>query len=198
MAEEEVLGEEEATATEEEESSSDGGGGLFDFSGGLMDSLAVKLLAGAIVLIAIILIVIGITNYVMEAWMVSSQPGKESEVSTSGPERRTRDPYATFEMENDFIVSKENPRTSRKKTLKLHIFLAFNPESGASELKTELAARKPQIRDQIYSILGSKSYERLSYEYQQELKDEIVSEVNKLLRTDYRVQEVFFSEFVVQ
>ena len=54
MAEEEVLGEEEATATEEEESSSDGGGGLFDFSGGLMDSLAVKLLAGAIVLIAII------------------------------------------------------------------------------------------------------------------------------------------------
>ena len=198
MPEEEILGEEEATAADEEEESAGGGGGLLDLGGMGMDSMAVKILLGAIVIVAIIVVVIFITNYVLEAWMVGTQPRDDSDVSETTPDRRTRDPYATMELAQDFIISKENPRTGRTRTMKVRIFLAFNPGRGVGALRSELDARMPQIRDRIYGILGRKSYEELDYAYKQELQDEIVSEINRLLTTDYRIQEVFFSEFVIQ
>ncbi len=198
MAEEEVLGEEEATAEEESTEESEGGGlgSLLDFGGGMMDSMVVKLLTGAIVLVAIVLIVIGVSHYMMEALLVGTTPGREDpEVDTAQP-TAGREPMETMELEGDFMVAKENPRTNRMRTIKITIHLGFR--DGASALRAELQSRMPQIRDRIYSILGSKSYEELDYENLPDLKDDIRTEINTLLVSEYRVQEVFFSDLMIQ
>ncbi|MGM0380896.1 MAG: flagellar basal body-associated FliL family protein [bacterium] len=199
MPEEEVLGEEEATAEETGEQEADGGGagGLLDFSDGLMDSLAVKLLTGAIVLVAIVLIVIGVSHYMMESMLTGTSPQQESggEVESEEP-GGGREPMNTMKLENDFMISKENPRTNRMRTLKITIHLGFR--EGAGALTSELEERMPQIRDRIYSILGNKSFEELNYENMSSLKDEIRTEINTLLVSEYRVQEVFFSELMIQ
>ncbi len=199
MPEEEVLGEEEATTEEETTDESGGGGigGLLDFSGGMMDSLVVKILTGAIVLVAIVLIVIGVSHYMMEALLVGTTPGPDNgDVETAEP-AAGREPMATMELEGDFIISKENPRTNRMRTMQITIHLGFR-RAGASALRSELQDRMPQVRDRIYSILGAKSYEELGYENLPELKDEIRTEINTLLVSEYRVQEVFFSDLMIQ
>lgn len=198
--EEEVLGEEEATA-EEEESGGGGGGGLgdlLDFSGGVMDSMVVKLLVGSIVLVAIILVVIGITNWTLQNIMEPTKPGSsEEEVSASESSGDQSDPLKTLNLENDFIITKQQPRSGRMHTVKVHIQLAFGSD-GASEISGELQKRLPQIRDRIYGILGSKEIEELSYRNKQKLQDELRVEINKLLMTSYRVQDIYFTDFVIQ
>ncbi len=194
--EEEVLSEEEATAEEEE-----GGGGLgdlLDFSGGLMDSLVIKILIGAIVLVAIVLIVVGITNWTLKNIMKPTKPGSEDKkVSASEASGGPSEPLQTMNLTKDFIITKQNPRSGRMHTVKIHIYLAFGSE-GAGDLRSELKARKPEIRDRIFGILGSKEIEKLTYRNKQNLQDELRAELNKLLSTNYRIQDVYFTDFVIQ
>jgi len=58
--------------------------------------------------------------------------------------------------------------------------------------------KKPLIRDIIIKVLSAKSYEEIStIRGKENLKDEIVTELNKIF-TDGRVENIFFTEFVIQ
>lgn len=194
MAEEEVLGEEEEIQEAEDEEAA--GGGLMDFTGGLMDSFIVKVLMGAIALVAVVLLVIFVTYWTTNTLWMGTQPSDQGEVSEQQPGALQHNPYQTFSFENDFIITKQDPRTGRTRTLKLSIVLAFNSENAGAQ--SELQKRKAQIRDLVYGVLGGMNVEELGYENKQAIQDKLVSEINKKLTGGNRIQDVYFSDYVFQ
>ncbi len=75
---------------------------------------------------------------------------------------------------------------------------SINLELGMEELATELDAKKPLIRDIIIKALSAKSYEEIStIAGKENLKDEIVANVNGVLK-DGKINNVFFTDFVIQ
>ncbi|MFB6344708.1 MAG: flagellar basal body-associated protein FliL [bacterium] len=194
MAEEEVLGEEEEL--QEEEGEEQEGGGMLDFTGGLMDSFVVKILMGAIALVAVVLLVVFVTYWTTNTLWMGTQPGKEQEVAEEQPGALQHNPYQTYSFENDFIITKQDPRTGRTRTLKVAIVLAFNDENAA--VKGELKKRKAQIRDLIYGLLGQMNIEQLGYSNKQKIQDKLVSEINKKLTSGNRIQDIYFSNYVFQ
>ena len=74
----------------------------------------------------------------------------------------------------------------------------MNLEMSVPELATELDAKKPLIRDIIIKALSAKSYEEIStIAGKENLKDEIVSDINKVLK-DGKINNLFFTDFVIQ
>ncbi|MFB6354931.1 MAG: flagellar basal body-associated protein FliL [bacterium] len=197
MPEEEVLGEEDAVQEEVDDTGDDEGeggmGGLFSLEGGLNSTL-VQILLGTIGVVALVFIVIGAVWWTNSVMVSNTKPEEEKSVE----KKRTagQEPLKYFPLKNDFVITKQTP-SGRTRTLKASIYLAF-PADQASTVKSELKARKPQIRDLITGILGSKNVEELRYDNRQQLKDEIVNEVNKILTRGGRVQKVFFNEYVFQ
>lgn len=194
MAEEEVLGEEEPMEEEGEEEEGEGGG-MMDFAGGIFSSFVVKVLLGAIGLVAVVLMVVFITYWTSNTLLMGSQPDQEGEVSQKQPGNLQQNPMQTYELEGDFIITKQDPR-GRSRTLKLKIVLAFNSEN--SGVQGELKKREPQIRDLIYGELGSLRVEEMGYENKQEIQDRLVSEINKILTSGNRIQDVYFADYVFQ
>ena len=198
--EEEVLGEEEATTTEDEGGGGGGGfdlGGLFDFSGGLLDSFVIKILVGAIAVVAVVLIVVFVTNWTLENIMMGTDP----EAEAAEEEDVERDDVAAGPLEtmalDEFILTRRDPRSGRINTFQIEMYLAFNPE-GERALREELGQRRAQIRDKIYSILGARDVEELDYAYQDQIKDDLIVELNRLLQTRHRIQDIYFTEYVIQ
>jgi len=71
-------------------------------------------------------------------------------------------------------------------------------ELSSAELGAELDEKMPMIRDDIISLLSSKSFEDISTEPgKRELKKAILERINRSLKGG-QVTRVFFTEFVVQ
>jgi len=74
----------------------------------------------------------------------------------------------------------------------------INLEMSVPELATELDSKKPLIRDIIIKALSAKSYEEIStIAGKENLKDEIVANLNTVLK-DGKINNVFFTDFVIQ
>ncbi len=79
-----------------------------------------------------------------------------------------------------------------------YLKLRVEMELSDPEAKTELAARQPQIRDAILSILTVKTYQDLQYlQGKNQLKQEIMTAVSKIV-TSGKVKQIYFTDFVVQ
>jgi flagellar basal body-associated protein FliL len=198
MPEEEVLGEDDATQEQDADDGTDeedeGGGGLLSFAGGL-NSTMVRIILGAIGVVALVFITIGVSYWTMQTWFLNSQPeqGNQQQQQDMGT---AQEPYQQFALEDDFIITKQMPGTGRPRTLKVSVVLAFNQENAP--VQQELDQRRAQIRDRIFQILGQKNAEELGYENMQGLKDELVNEINKMLTSQYRIQAVYFNNYVYQ
>ncbi|GAB6098888.1 flagellar basal body-associated FliL family protein [Halanaerocella petrolearia] len=71
-------------------------------------------------------------------------------------------------------------------------------ELSSEEVIKEIKNRKPQIRDNIISILRTKTYKEItSKKGTRNLRTEIMKQINKFLLKG-KVTNVFFTEFVVQ
>ncbi len=169
---------------------------LFDLSGNLFNSFVVKILIAAIVIVAIVLIAFFVTNWTLENIMRGTDPTLDRQEDEGRVDDRAAGPLRTLELEQ-FIITRQDPRTGRRHTFQLRMHLAYNPEAER-ELRPELENRMPQIRDRIYSILGRKEIDELDYRNQQALKDDLEVELNRLLQTSYRIQDIYFTEFVIQ
>jgi flagellar FliL protein len=91
-----------------------------------------------------------------------------------------------------FIVNLSSDGGSR------YLRTSINLELSGEEFQAEVDKKKPLIRDIIIRTLSAKSYEEIStIRGKESLKDEIVTELNKIF-TDGNVQNIFFTEFVVQ
>lgn len=99
---------------------------------------------------------------------------------------------ATFELE-PFIVNIYDGQDLRYLRVKVELEI-----SGGEEAKTELTARKAQLRDAILVLLSAKTL--LDVRDQQgknQLRQEIFSAMTKILPPG-KVQKVYFTDFVVQ
>jgi len=91
-----------------------------------------------------------------------------------------------------FIVNLASDGGSR------YLRCAVNLELSSEEFQAEVDKKKPLIRDIMIRVLSAKSYEEIStIRGKESLKDEMVNELNKIF-TDGTVENVFFTEFVVQ
>ncbi|HPS93719.1 MAG TPA: flagellar basal body-associated FliL family protein [Deltaproteobacteria bacterium] len=110
--------------------------------------------------------------------------GKESAqaASAAGP-MKALDP---------FIVNLSDADGSR------YLKAVMQLELDNAELDAEVTAKMPQVRDEILTLLSSKTYDDVStVEGKRILKREIMGSVNRYLTTGQVVQ-VYFSDFVVQ
>ncbi len=81
---------------------------------------------------------------------------------------------------------------------KRYLKVEMNLELGTEELGAELDSKTPVIRDTIIRLLSSKSLEEISTaKGKGKLKQQIVDQLNMRLR-DGQINNVFFTEFVVQ
>ncbi|HKK50463.1 MAG TPA: flagellar basal body-associated FliL family protein, partial [Myxococcota bacterium] len=71
-------------------------------------------------------------------------------------------------------------------------------EAGDAELKEEIDARLPQVRDALIVLLSSKQLSDITdFEGKALLKEDIRERVNDVLETG-SIRSVLFTEFVVQ
>jgi flagellar FliL protein len=93
---------------------------------------------------------------------------------------------------DQFIVNLYNEGSSR------YLKTTLNFELSSEELTAEMDSKKPLIRDIVIRTLSAKTYEEIStIKGKENLKDEIVTKVNQVL-TDGQVNNVFFTDFVIQ
>jgi flagellar FliL protein len=84
--------------------------------------------------------------------------------------------------------------TDKLRYLKIRI----NLESAEEKPNEEYDKRLPQLRDQILTVLSTKSQKDIvDSEGKKKLREEITNRVNQLL-TQFKIQTVYFSEFVIQ
>ena len=96
-----------------------------------------------------------------------------------------------YKME-PYLVNLMDPGVPRYLKITLHV------ESNQEKVSEEYDKRLPQLRDAILTILSSKNYnDIMSSEGKTSLREEIKAKMNQLL-VGLKVQNVYFTEFVVQ
>jgi len=96
-----------------------------------------------------------------------------------------------YKME-PFLVNLMDPGQLRYLKITLHV------ESNQEKPNEEYEKRLPQLRDAILIILSSKNYKDImDSEGKTSLREEIKTKMNQLL-VDLKVQNIYFTEFVVQ
>lgn len=102
-------------------------------------------------------------------------------------------PMEAYNFSDDFRVSTAD--TGEPRFIRLRLSLGF--ESGNPALSAELAQRTPQLRNLVNLILAGKTRDQLrSRQDQLELREEIKASINHIL-SEGRIQEVYFTEFIV-
>ena len=93
---------------------------------------------------------------------------------------------------DQFIVNLYNEGSSR------YLKSTINFELSMAELSIEMDTKKPLIRDIVIKTLSAKTYEEIStIRGKENLKDEIAMKVNQVL-SDGQVNNLFFTDFVIQ
>ena len=93
---------------------------------------------------------------------------------------------------DQFIVNLYNEGSSR------YLKSTINFELSMAELSVEMDSKKPLIRDIVIKTLSAKTYEEIStIRGKESLKDEIAMKVNQVL-SDGQVNNLFFTDFVIQ
>lgn len=96
-------------------------------------------------------------------------------------------------IEEPFVVNLADTDSARYLKVKIEL------EIPSEEVAPEIEKRLPQISDQIIMLLSSKTYEEVStVAGKQALKQAMLASINKGLKKDCQLLNVYFSEFVVQ
>ncbi|AKH76166.1 endoflagellar basal body-associated protein [Leptospira interrogans serovar Bratislava] len=102
-------------------------------------------------------------------------------------------PLANYNFTEEFRINTSDKGEAHFVKMKL----AFGIAKEDQTLSAELAERNAQMRDLINLIVGRKSKDELiNIEDQLDLREEIKAQVNHIL-TEGKIQEVYFTEFIV-
>ncbi len=136
------------------------------------------------------LLVMSVIAYYVAMFAASRQYKEVASIAVVRPPP----PLDTFELTEDFKVNTAD--TGETHFIKLRLSFGFEP--GNAGLATEIAARKPQLRNIINLILAGKKKEQLStVQDQLDLREEIKASVNHIM-SEGKISEVYFNEFIVQ
>ncbi|MBE8372933.1 flagellar basal body-associated FliL family protein [Leptospira borgpetersenii serovar Hardjo-bovis] len=102
-------------------------------------------------------------------------------------------PLANYNFTEEFRINTSDKGEAHFVKMKL----AFGIAKEDQTLSAELEERNAQMRDLINLIVGRKSKDELiNIEDQLDLREEIKAQVNHIL-TEGKIQEVYFTEFIV-
>ncbi|HDG97732.1 MAG TPA: flagellar basal body protein FliL [Desulfobacterales bacterium] len=146
-----------------------------------------------IILILLVFILAGGGFFAFKSGMLYKFLGKgEKEAAAKKTEEVTKPDIGPIYPMETFIVNLMDPMG--KRYLKVTLELELSKE----ELRSEMDKRLPQLRDAILTLLSSKTFKDigdLSGKYQ--LRAEILATLNRYLKTG-KVNNVYFTEFIVQ
>ncbi|WP_022850994.1 flagellar basal body-associated FliL family protein [Limisalsivibrio acetivorans] len=147
-----------------------------------------------IIILLVVLIILGGGGFGAYMFLFKEKPA-ENPSAQQNEQVPTNEPQQIGELYpfDSFIVNLADPGGSR------YLRVTLQVELGQSkELKEEMDARKPQLRDAILTILSSKRFEEVnSSQGKMILKQQITRRLNSLL-TKGQVLNVYLTEFVVQ
>jgi len=122
---------------------------------------------------------------------VSSVVGRIKSVGASEKKASSNGQGHIYKME-PFLVNLMDPAQLRYLKITLHV------ESNQEKPSEEYEKRLPQLRDAILIILSSKNYKDImDSEGKTSLREEIKTKMNQLL-VGLKIQNIYFTEFVVQ
>jgi flagellar FliL protein len=130
------------------------------------------------------------------AWIISKSPWSEQIGNlrfflSPGKESRGTLPGHIYRMDS-FIVNLNDEQAMRYLKIKIEF------ESDEEKVNEEYGRRLPQLRDAILTILSGKNHQEImSSEGKKILKEELKQRLNTLLQ-DFKVQKIYFTEFVIQ
>jgi len=131
-------------------------------------------------------------------WVVTRQQAEReaeqaaAEQAENSPEAQARRLQERMVPLDPFVVNVSGDGYNRFLKLQLEL------QAESPELKTEIDARLPQVRDALIVLLSSKRLSDITdYEGKALLKQDILERVNDLLESG-DVESVLFTEFVVQ
>jgi len=169
-----------------DEGQEDGGGYQPSAATGL--NRVVKILI-YVALGAVGVIVMSVIAYYVARFASAQQYKEVASIAVVKPPQ----PLESFNFSEDFRVNTNDRGESH--FIKLKLSLGF--EMGNKALSAELAQRMPQLRNIINLILAGKSRDELTtIQGQLELREEIKASINHVL-SEGKVEEVYFSEFIV-
>jgi len=123
--------------------------------------------------------------------VVAATPAKTGNQATSSRSTDYSQIGPMYPMDQ-FIVNLYNEGSSR------YLKSTINFELSMAELSVEMDTKKPLIRDIVIKTLSAKTYEEIStIRGKENLKDEIAMKVNQVL-SDGQVNNLFFTDFVIQ
>ena len=122
--------------------------------------------------------------------MLSSKEGASAK-TTTGKVISSDMQAPVFNMKS-FIVNLAGSKGRR------YLKVTMSLQLDAAEVQNEIERKMPELRDQILTVLSSKSYEDIRDAVgKRRLRRELVSRVNRILKTG-KTHRVFLTEFVIQ
>lgn len=100
----------------------------------------------------------------------------------------------TFALD-EFLVNLKSDNSTRY--LKTKVYIGYPDTKETEDFETELADKKPIIRDAINTVLRTKKAEDFTEAGVEKLKEEIKNKINPLLG-EGQIVNVYFSEILVQ
>lgn len=135
------------------------------------------------IILAVLVLVLGAGGYV--GWSHFAQSSKPSHTTP----KITKE--IVYELDT-FLVNLSDP--GGRRYLKVNIKLRLDNQKVVKELND----RKDQLRDRILMLLSSKRFDDIAtLAGKMALKQEIMSRLNSILK-EGRVEQVYFTEFLVQ
>ncbi len=150
-----------------------------------------------IVVLAILLAVaVGVAGYLLGARSVpvaaAAAAGQEPTGEGDGQGGASSSGLGPLVKLEDFIVNILDPQGTR------YLKASMTLELAAPEAASEIELRRPQIRDAVLLLIGSKTFDEIrDLQGKQQLRAELVARINGLLKTG-KVKTIYFTDFVVQ
>ena len=122
--------------------------------------------------------------------MFSAKNGEAVKTATAKVKSPDK-PAPVFHLKS-FIVNLAGSKGRR------YLKVTMSIQVDVPDVQTEIERKIPQLRDQILTVLSSKSYEDIRDTLgKRRLRREIVARVNRILKTG-KAHRVFLTEFVIQ
>jgi len=149
-----------------------------------------------LVLIAVavvVLLALGVGGYFLLAKKAPPPEEKKNPAQTVPvPDLSQKPDIGPMVAVNEFIVNIISQDGNH------YVKASLSIELSSPSAQAEINQRMPQIRDAILMLVGNKTYEELQdLQGKRQLKAEMISKINTFLRTG-RVNNIYFTDFVVQ
>ncbi len=153
------------------------------------------------ILIMSLLVLLLLLAVAAGAYYIGAQMGGDSGTETANgqaKEKKSGFPFGSTEYLGplveleDFVVNITDGEQTR------YLKVAITLETGSKKTREEIESRLPQVRDAIIFQISGKTFDQVrDLQGKMQLKAELVQSLNELLNMG-QIDNVFFTEFVVQ